>query len=449
MTQRDFLYKLRRGLGSAIVELQMNPDREKYRDIVLRCCLKNISYDVQCEGTKGYYLYTAICTLGAKDEFEDVMICAFMKRLEYNFFQQVTDILYLYAGEGGEKARNALYTKRQQLAKQLAKQKVFPHKFCEREQYEYLMICEINAFGWAAFKKCIVDAGRILMNRNDDACSGYDWFMSHCEDIFGKERIAHFLKIASERSDEVKAFVAATNELEKVREENMRLRIEPIVTLESYITRAQELGQDKYAYMRMTIAAKRFSRQASPNDMLGLISRIADEQSDEVRANLLRVFKDVDFPADIDVLIPYAQSKCEQLQKSTIDALGRLKVRRVHDLAIQLIQAGSFEAGLHLLIVNWHRQDEALIRERILSSKKVSHSMQQSIRDIYLKHRSKSCGDILEHVYQNAECAFCRSCIVETMWKNRVLRTAILNECMYDSYYETRKIAEKIKKNKE
>jgi len=73
MTEKTFLYNLRRGLGSAIIELHENPERGKYRNIVLRYCLKDIGYDVQSKGTKGYYLYTAICALGKKDEFESVI----------------------------------------------------------------------------------------------------------------------------------------------------------------------------------------------------------------------------------------------------------------------------------------------------------------------------------------------------------------------------------------
>ena len=72
--------------------------------------------------------------------------------------------------------------------------------------------------------------------------------------------------------------------------------------------------------------------------------------------------------------------------------------------------------------------------------------MQQRIRDIYTKHRSKSCGDILEHVYRHGECSYCRWGIVEAMWKSRVLSPGILNECLYDSYDETRKLATRITK---
>jgi hypothetical protein len=123
MTERILLHQLRRGIGSAIIELKENPDCSKYRDIVSRCCLKDIGYDVQSEGTKGFYLYTAICALGVENEFENVIIDAFKKRLEHRLFEQLADILCLYADNGSEKARTALSFKYQCLAEQLIRQR--------------------------------------------------------------------------------------------------------------------------------------------------------------------------------------------------------------------------------------------------------------------------------------------------------------------------------------
>lgn len=444
MTAKTFLHDLRRGLGSAIRELQTNPDRARYRDIVLRCCLKDIGYDIQAEGTKGYYLYSAICALGVEDEFEDILIDAFMKRLEHDLFQQLADILCLYADDGSEKAKMALCAKYENLAERLSQQKTFPPRYGEREQFEYLMIYEVDTHTWPGFKKCVMDAGRIIIKRNDDACNHYDWFLDHSQDVLSKERIAKYFSAASEKSAEVNALVTATEELEKTWEEHSRSQVEPNVTLERYVAWAEEIAEDASAYMRMRKAALHFSRQGKHDDFLKLISLIANERSDGIRANLLRVFKFIDFPADIDVLIKYAESDCERIKDISVDALERFADNRVHDAAIKFIVAGDLDAGLPLLIKNWRKQDEPLIRKQVLSSKKVSHSLQLNIQAIYSQHRSKSCGDILEHIYKNGECAFCRSGIVENMWKNRVLKESILEECLYDSYYETRKLAERI-----
>ena len=449
MTEKDFLRKLRRGLGSAIVELWENPDRTKYRDIVLKCCLKNIGYDVQSEGTKGYYLYTAICALGEKDEFENTLINTFQKRLEHNLFQQIADILCLYADDGSERARKALNEKYQSLYNRLLRQKAFPFRYCEREQFEYLMICQVDYGKWAAFKQCIHDAGTIIAVRHDDLCSEYDWFIAHCENIFGKNKVAEYFERETKSSTEVRAFTDAISELASIREKNSRLRIEPEVTLESYIARAKELESDQYAYARMRLAARRFSRQASPEDFLKLVSHISDEPSDEIKANMLHVFRDADFPGDIGLLVNYVPCDCERLRDIAIDALGRFRDKRVHDLAIKLITEGNLDAGLPLLIENWHKADEKLIRKQVLQTKKVSHSMQQDLRNIYAKHHSNSCGNILAHVYEYGDCTYCRSGIVKVMNKNYVLTDYLLKECRYDSFDETRKLAERVLKSRE
>jgi hypothetical protein len=52
---RTFKKQLRRGLGSAIVELMNAPDKEVYRDAVLWGCVHDIAYDTQVEGTKADY----------------------------------------------------------------------------------------------------------------------------------------------------------------------------------------------------------------------------------------------------------------------------------------------------------------------------------------------------------------------------------------------------------
>ena len=448
MTEKDFLHDLRRGLGGAVIELQKNPDRYKYRDIVLRCCLKNIAYDTQCEGTKGHYLYTAVCALGAKDEFEDILIGAFMNRLELHFFSQLFDILRLYADDGSEKAKNALRKKYQSLAEQLTRQRTFPFKYCEREQFEALMEYEVITNKWPAFKKCVEDAGRIIIKRNDDDGCFYECFIEQSEDVFGKERVARYFDTASEKSAEAGAFVASMRNLQEIQEENRRLRTEPEVTLDSYIAIARELEKSEYPLAEMMRFTHIFSRQGTTDDFLNLVSVIEGEQSDEIKAKLLTVFRRIKFPGDIELLIKYAQSDYYWLQYIAVEALERFKDQRVHDLAIKFIESGNLEAGLPLLIKNWRGSDEPLIRERVLASKRASHSLQWNLRDIYGEHSSKTCGDILEHAYRNGDCSYCRSSIVKVMQKNRVLSADILNECLYDSYDDTRKMAQRIQKRK-
>lgn len=441
MTEKIFLYKLRRGLGSAIIEISENSNHEKYYKTVLKCCLKNISNDNQTEGTKGHYLYTAICALGNKDKFEDVLIESFMKRLKHNLFLQIADILMLYAEDGSTKSREALNGKYNYFIDKLPKQKSFSMWYCEREQFEYLLIWKVEKGKWLAFKKCIYDISTIMKARKDDLCSDYDWFLSHCEDTFGKAKVWNYLEKAATTELSVHVFLDTQRNMEESREEYLRLHIEPVVTLESYISSAKELEDDQYADVRMWSLGRHFLRRASQEDISSLVSYIENEPSNEVRANMLRIFRNIDYPGDIEELIKCAKSDCERLREISIESLKRFKSKRIHDFAINLIADGALDEGLLLLIKNWRITDEAIIRKQILSTKKVSHSLQQNIREIYSKRRSSSCKDILMHVYENGECTLCRMGIVKAMIINKVLSEKVLKECQFDSYEGTRKLA--------
>ncbi|MCL2518979.1 MAG: hypothetical protein FWF15_10495, partial [Oscillospiraceae bacterium] len=95
MTTKTFTHHLRKGLGSAIVELKTNPNRKIYREIVLRACLFDIAYDPQCEGTKSWYLYTAVKTFDDVDYFLDAIVEKFRKRLWSRLWWQIRDLVFL------------------------------------------------------------------------------------------------------------------------------------------------------------------------------------------------------------------------------------------------------------------------------------------------------------------------------------------------------------------
>lgn len=165
MMDKEFLHQLRRGIGSAIDELKQNENRGKYKEIVYRCCLKDIGYDTQSEGSKGYYLYSAISALGCEDEFIQKFAEVYQKRLPHAFMQQLTDILLSYVWDGSAEAMSILRKKYDQLKGRLMKQKDFPTRNCERELFEELMIDFLSFGKWKAFKKCVDDVGAIILAR--------------------------------------------------------------------------------------------------------------------------------------------------------------------------------------------------------------------------------------------------------------------------------------------
>ena len=192
----------------------------------------------------------------------------------------------------------------------------------------------------------------------------------------------------------------------------------------------------------------RFAREASKEELMELAKYIETKDNDYIKTQLLRIFRKADYPLNKEYLMDLAHSNNLELREAAIEALARFKDEQVHDLAIKLLEDGSTEIGLTLLKENWKKSDDPLIRKVVTKSQRVPHYMQMDLRDIYSRHRSSTCGEILMHAYRNGECSFCRSEIVTAMAKNGALTDKILLECQYDSYDETRKYSSRLIKRR-
>jgi len=110
LTKKQFKHDFFCGLGSALLELKACESPQRYYDIVLYSCLHNTTYDMQCEGDRGWYLYQAARLVGEKEAIESAVIQKFFQiRENYSLFNQITSILYHFAMEGSETARAVLY----------------------------------------------------------------------------------------------------------------------------------------------------------------------------------------------------------------------------------------------------------------------------------------------------------------------------------------------------
>ena len=190
MTLRNFTRNLRRGIGSAIIELQNNPGREIYRDVVMKSCLKDIAYDTQVEGTKGYYLYTAIKTFDNHEEFLNRIAEKFSKRLYWRLSEQLYDMLCCFSSDGYTLADEAIEKKYADLKQRLPLMRDYDHNSCEREQLEKLMIKKMNG-GFGAFKQCVNDMGEMIIKRGNDDCLWYDWFLTNVDSTVIQKEPSH------------------------------------------------------------------------------------------------------------------------------------------------------------------------------------------------------------------------------------------------------------------
>ena len=459
MSLRAFTRSLRRGLGSAIVVLKNNPEREKYRDIVMRSCLKDIAYDTQVEGTKGYYLYTAIAIFDDPDVFLSSVSARFSERLYWRLSEQLYDILCCFSKDGYEAADYALENKYCDLVSRLPGQRDYDLRHCEREQLESLMIRKLDD-GFESYKKCINDIGEMILRRGSDECLWYDWFMTNASDRYRKDAYNYIESAENKNVAAFRMWYNKSNSEEDSRKDGKITTADKFsqtytpknhphekttVTVEQLQNRAYEFAADGIGFpFRITTLSRKFAKHARKKELIQLANIAIEESSVFTKAALLRAFSFVDFPLNIELLFPFVSSSDYFLREAVLETLSRFKDKQVRAIAIQQLTEGHIDRALKLLESNFETEDEKIVRKQIKKTKRITYGMARSIIKIFGEHKSKTCGDILIHLYRNIECTHCRFDVIKVMIDNGVMPKNVLEECQYDSYEETRALACKV-----
>ena len=450
MAENTFSQSLRRGLGGAVVELRNAKDKSVYRDIVLRCCLRDISHDWQVEGTKGFYLYQALCALDEKDEYEKIIIGKYLSRCDDVLFRQLTEILYYSAQDGSLPAKDALRKKYDYFLAKNAQ--LIKNRIDEGFQWEKVATSLFTIDGFSAFKRYAMDMGTLLQKYpNKRNVLYYDWFITNAEDAFGKKRTAAYIDKMYAKSDAIKSLVDTMkgDELKcKQYQENCK---DEQVTVESILQAAQEMASGEIEHYGPVMRLNRlFLKNAAEADILGLANIALSETNEAVKDSLLRIFLSnmfwrKPFPLGADPLLEYAQSSNENLHETALWLLEEFKDKRIHSLAVQLIKAkGIKSSALGLLKKNYRKSDDYIIAEAVKKASRIPQDVQSDISDIYSRYRSVNALPTLLHVYEKGECSHCRYHIVKAMRHCRVLPEKILSDCLYDSYDDTRKYAKRL-----
>lgn len=436
MNKSQFKKAFSQGLGSAYIELKNCSSREKYKEIILWCCLHNICYDMQCEGGRGIYLYNAIKLYDDKSIFEDAIIKKFMKKkLDTWLFDQFCDLLFQFAVEGSLKARDTLYTKYDTLFALLSNKK---NSYDERDSFEWLCVWLTSLDGFSIFKRIVNQLGELLISTRDRNACNLDWFYSNAKNKFGKKRVDNYLHNNAKKSQAVDAFLK-----EAVRfEDYVRQQVAP-PSLEELIEASYETDY------RSRGIALHFARIASVEDLTKLAHIALKEKDSKIKLELLWAFQKVKFPLDERFIFELAEDDDESIRDIAFDIMKHLSSDRIHDYAVNLITSKrEITNSLSLLCNCYHPDDEALLIEGVKSlpvsfDDGVWHGVFMNVEDLLDKHNNKIDPGLFIYMYRQTLCSMCRASLVKKMFKRKILPHNILEECLYDSYDDTRKFAER------
>ena len=444
MTKTAFRNDFLRGLGSALIELQMCTDPARFYDAVLYGCLHNTTYDSQCEGERGWYLHQAAKLSGNEAAIEEAVCQKFFHiREDVWLFEQLTSTLYHFAVDGNETARDALYEQYEAMLRELSRKRKFQQIYSRRDMFDRLCDWLILLDGWSAFKKIVDDVSEFLLPKNIDFFFS-DCFYSNSRRKFGKTRVAYYLQKQSEQLPHIRIFYEAAKEWDKKWGCNYVREYPPAPTLNEVLDAAKGEFGGRGLVMN-------FARKANPENLEKLAQAAMNEVDANAQVGLLWAFRRAAKYAFPEAFLSrLSQSDDELLRCLAYEFIGQNPSPETRELARALIQSGKeLENGISLLAKNPLPEDEGLLYEAVKSfrpgrSKGDWHGVYMDARDGAETMRGKPKTSILEYLYRNTLCGTCRERIVRTMHKKGVLSDEILSECRFDANDDIRAFAARI-----
>ena len=442
MTKKQFKQDFLRGLGSALIELQSSNDPKKYEEIVIYGCLHNTTYDMQCEGDRGWYLYYAAVLAECEETVENAIIQRYFHIGDAdNLFIQYSSILYHFAINGSEAARISLYKQYEIMINELSPRKIKRSRiYPRRDMFDWLCVWLTSLDGWSSFKKIVCEVSETLLPKNVDMFFS-EWFYDNSKEKFGTKRIDNFLQKQAERSPFIETYYEKAKEWDR----HIFTDDRPILTLEQLLIEIEEYG----SYGRGL--AMQFARNATTEELGMLAQAVMDEPNISKKVKLLwpfRIINNFVFPEEY--LSELLKIDDERLRFLAIKIMGKNPSPEARELALMLIRSGKdIENGLTLLSKHFRSEDEELLYAAVKSfpvryTEYSWHSAYIAARDCMESKHGKPKTDILEYLYRNTLCGSCRESIVRIMQKKRILTETILKECQFDSNDEIREYVEKI-----
>lgn len=427
MTKKEFKEAMLRGLGRCVIAVRKEP--EKYRDIVLWACKRNFAYDAQSEGTRSWYTYTMVNAYPDKEAFIDATADA-LKRYRPNGswdLLHLSEILMFFAMDGYESARNALEEKYKEVLTGMFARKRRPNRvFYELSDLEQLGL--VLAVDSKSFLRIAGDFGRLYREKKYMCDGDFAWFFSSKGGQYRRT-----MEAAARKDENIACFFQRES---------------------ADIVAREELWEQRKVNSTENLTGVRLSRWMASKADKETVERYAlayrEQTQPELRAVALTAFSCCPYPDDPHSIIEDTRSNCEELQNTAWRALENIRYPAVRAFALNNIANGiRTPENFALLATNYVPEDEEIMEELLqeLITKKDWDSFHAAGMDIYRAFREGSGilhpKHLLPILYEYNPCSFCRESALVYMSKHRMLTKELLEECLYDSNDDIRRMAAK------
>ena len=453
-----FKQDMRRGLGRCVICLKSAENIDLYKDAVLWGCMHPLAYDAQCEGAHSVQLYDMINCFSDKAPF----LAALAKRLEKVCKSgswdvlKCSEVLAFFAADGDKFALDTLFEMQKKLFDIIVKKRTRNDNNAF-ESYEYIAVALITNVpdGETAEKLYLsmVNKMGLIMSKSivykDET---FDWFQASSEEKIGRERVKQLLESGSLQSPDIKKyFCVYTAALYETAENRQRRKQEKREGFKTPAEIYKIVSDDKNH-----LSARGYFCGIVNGGQTRCIKEIAQmyagEKDVKIRQRLLSLFayKDTEEYLDAAAVMADALSNDEALSKTAFEVLGKTKSTDIAAFALECAEKGyKSEKWLPALIKNYRSECKELLVNTVKGIKVDFnggdwHGIFMDIRRMFEDEDIVSPPEeLLFYIYEKNYCSLCRYDSVLEMDKRGILTKDILNECLYDSYDETRELAAK------
>lgn len=429
MNKLQFEKALRLGLGRAYLHVREHGD-DGLQDIILRYCSNDPRYDQQCEDNRAAWFLSVADLCGDPVFYYQKIIQALLDQKSDDNLSQLYALCLMLAQRGNSQAEQAIYKK------------------FDRQEF---------AQGWLGGDHIIelhgldglTHVARILGQRMlaDEEYWCSSTYTTACE-LLGKDVVDNHLTGLAKDEPAIAKYLQSSLEIydawNKPRnsDDDLRKRTRAELPLDKILKFIEEgTGHPSRCH--------RFGRHATEDEINLIFEKILNEERDDQLYRALWVFRRRALPRLDNKIFDLAKSDNEKLRTAAIAALMHTSDASIRNLAIEIHNtkdAIHFAGALELFRNNYQSGDHIYIEKALIETDDMDlvHTVGLDLLDIFAKHPKAELLKCMLWVYENTQCAHCRNGIVELLDKAQILPDIIREECLFDSYFDTREIAKNI-----
>ncbi len=437
---KEFLNYMLCGHGRCFNFIKEN--KERFRETLKYGCLNNMAFDLQCEGSRGQFLYNLAVLYEDYQYFLSPAIeKLFSSDADENqeLFQQLCDFIELFAIDYGNRtAETALERKYGELYNFLMTLRWGAKANMILQNYEYIAVIIMQYSDYERAIGIIKDMGDFFIRRqsadNNLLRLNFEWFLYCLNEKYSEDFVEDNLEKRGDDSKALRRFA----EIMSYKQTGSR-NIPIPLHAEEYIALAQNGNISRRNVIDMS--------RSHDSDKMRLAESAVFENEPTIKANLLKAFtiSRNKFPLEPELLIDYAQSQNSELRETALYALTFLNADCIHKFALELLHSGYSPEAFELLINNYRSSDKKLMNEllgKIETDKNDDthwHRIVLSITDD--NNIEKMPDEAIMFVYERSMCSCCREPAVSELIRRKLFTKELCRECLWDCNCDIRETA--------